>query len=169
MAESLIDGRSLLIWAVVALPVAVSMEWWARWLHRSVWHGVLWPIHRTHHRPAAQGWELNDVFPVLHAPPAMALMVQRHFTDPSLWREVLFGLGLGASLFGVAYVVIHDGFVHGRLPLGFLNRIRWLADVRRAHAEHHRSGSAPFGLFRGAAELADHRAQTLRLGPETRT
>ena len=141
-----------LVWFAVAIPVAMSMEWWARWMHDRAWHGPLWSLHRSHHKPSGPV-ELNDVFPVLHAPFAAALMIQRAAYAGEFWSEVAFGVGLGATLFGLAYVVVHDGFVHGRLPVAFLGRIPALVRIREAHALHHRHGREPYGLFLGATEV----------------
>jgi beta-carotene 3-hydroxylase len=46
-------------------------------------------------------------------------------------------------------VVVHDGLVHGRLPVGFLRRSAYLRRVVAAHRVHHARGGAPYGLFLG--------------------
>jgi beta-carotene 3-hydroxylase len=146
---------SVAIWIAVAFPVAATMELWAALLHGRVWHGVLWGVHRSHHRRRAGHFESNDLLSALHAPIAIALILYGCLGEPGALREVAFGAGLGMTLFGLAYVLVHDGLVHGRLPVGFLARVGYFARIRDAHLTHHtRGGREPFGLFLGPRELA---------------
>lgn len=136
----------------VALVVAVLMELWSRFLHGRVWHGVLFAVHRSHHEERHGHFEANDVLSVTHAPVAAALVIVgcvMHGTTGAVLR----GIGIGMTLFGVAYVIVHDGFVHGRLPVSWLARFRFFRRVRGAHRVHHRTGGAPYGLFAGTREL----------------
>lgn len=147
-------AEKVLVWIAAGVPVALLMEPWAALLHGRVWHGLLWRIHRSHHRRRRGRFEANDVLSGTHAPVAIALILYGCVGDPGLPRELAFGVGLGMSAFGVAYVVVHDGLVHGRLPVEFLARMAWLSRVREAHLEHHRAGAAgPYGLFLGPREL----------------
>ena len=66
------------------------------------------------------------------------------------------------AAFGVAYVIVHDGIVHGRLPVGFLRKIPVLESIRRAHRIHHADGLAPYGLFLGPQELAKNNPRLKR-------
>lgn len=137
---------------VVALVVAPLMELWSRFLHGRVWHGLLFSVHRSHHRARHGRFEKNDILSVTHAPIAAALVIvgcMRHGIDGAVMR----GVGIGMTLFGLAYVVVHDGFVHGRLPVEWLARFRFFRRVRGAHRVHHRTGGAPYGLFAGTREL----------------
>ena len=135
----------------------MAMEPWAACLHRWVWHSALWPVHRSHHRgrhdiaaPGGGGrWEANDALSLLHAPIAIACILYGCLAPPSAGRELLYGAGLGMTLFGAAYVLLHDGLAHGRLPVSGLLRWRFMRRVRMAHRIHHRTGGAPFGLFLG--------------------
>lgn len=145
---------SVAIWIAVALPVAAAMELWAALLHGRVWHGVLWGVHRSHHRRRVGPFESNDLLSALHAPIAIALILYGCLGEPGALREVAFGAGIGMTLFGLAYVLVHDGLVHGRLPVGWLGRVPYLARVRDAHLVHHTRGHAPFGLFLGLREIA---------------
>lgn len=136
----------------VALVVAAAMEPWARLLHGRVWHHALWRVHRSHHTRRSGRFEANDALSVTHAPVAAALiMVGCNLHGPI--AAALIGAGAGMTLFGFAYVVVHDGLVHGRLPVAFLARSAWLRRIRDAHAVHHARGRAPYGLFLGPREL----------------
>lgn len=144
-----------LIWLPVALVVAVWMDVWAALLHGLVWHRALWPIHRSHHLPRRGRYEKNDALSVLHAPIAIALILYGCQAEPGVVREIAFGVGIGMTLFGVSYFVVHDGLVHGRLPVAFLLRVGYLRRVVEAHRKHHEGsrGRPPYGLFFGPVEL----------------
>jgi beta-carotene 3-hydroxylase len=148
---------SALVWLPVATVVAVAMDFWAAFLHGCVWHRWLWFIHRSHHttRPGEVRLESNDALSVLHAPLAIALILVGCQASPGLPREIAFGVGVGMSAFGMAYLVVHDGLVHGRLPVRFLLRLRYFRGVANAHRVHHggTAGGAPFGFFAGVWEL----------------
>lgn len=149
-----------LIWLPIALVVAIAMEAWAALLHGRVWHRVLWKIHRSHHAKRPGRFEANDVLSVLHAPIAIALILYGCRAAPGFAREAAFGTGLGMTAFGLAYLVCHDGMVHGRLPVQRLLRWSYFQRVQDAHIEHHRRGRAPYGFFAGPWVLARLIAQT---------
>jgi hypothetical protein len=67
------------------------MEFWARWAHRALWHASLWHMHESHHRPRDGPFELNDVFAIVNAVPAMALLAFGFFN-----RGLVPGLCFGA-------------------------------------------------------------------------
>jgi beta-carotene 3-hydroxylase len=140
---------SIALWIAAALLTFAAMEGWAALLHGQVWHRVLWFMHRSHHRRRRGRFEKNDALSVLHAPIGAALVIYGCAGAPGLLRDLAFGVGIGMTLFGVAYVLVHDGLVHGRLPVSALGRIPYLARVRDAHLVHHRRGAAPYGLFLG--------------------
>lgn len=149
-----------LVWIPVALVVAVAMDVWAALLHGNVWHGWLWAIHRSHHAPHPGSGprprlEANDALSLLHAPLAIALIVVGCVAEPTVGREIAFGAGVGMSAFGLGYLIVHDGLCHGRLPVGFLLRLRMVRGIVRAHRVHHTgtAGGAPFGFFFGVREL----------------
>ena len=69
----------------------VGMEFWARWAHRALWHASLWHMHESHHRPRDGPFELNDVFAIVNAVPAMSLLAYGFFN-----RGLVPGLCFGA-------------------------------------------------------------------------
>jgi beta-carotene 3-hydroxylase len=148
---------SAAIWIPVTLVVAAAMELWAGLLHGRFWHGMLWPIHRSHHSKRRGRFETNDALSALHAPIAIAMILYGCVAEPGVLREVLFGTGIGMTMFGVAYLIFHDGFVHGRLPLRWLGKVPLFARIRDAHRVHHGCGMAPYGFFLGPQELAAQR------------
>ncbi|MDP9033940.1 MAG: sterol desaturase family protein [Myxococcota bacterium] len=154
--------RHAAIWLPIAATALLLMELWAALLHRRIWHRRLWPVHRTHHRSRTGRFETNDLLSALHAPVAVALVLYGCVGRSGAGRELLFGIGVGMSVFGAMYFVLHDGLVHGRLPVSGLLRLRWLRRIVRAHRVHHLSlrGGAPFGFFFGPWEL--RRVRTIK-------
>lgn len=140
---------------MIALAAFVAtfalMEGWAAALHRFAWHGPMWFVHQSHHQGTAVRrddgrWEWNDLLALSHAPPSMALIAWGVFGSGS-WAAPALGAGVGMTLFGACYVLIHDGFVHERLPLRTLRRWAPFERIRRAHLIHHAHNAAPYGLF----------------------
>lgn len=142
----------VLLGFAVALPVAAAMEPWARLLHGRVWHHALWRIHRSHHAHRSGRFEANDALSAAHAPIATVLIMMGCNMHGAA-AAVTIGIGAGMTAFGVSYVIVHDGLVHGRLPVAFLSRYGWLRRIRDAHRVHHARGAAPYGLFLGPREL----------------
>lgn len=135
-----------MVWAaILAVASMVAMEFWAAWVHRVVYHGALWSIHRSHHRARRKGYfESNDLFVLLHAVAAMALLV----AGPLLGSTALTGVGAGVTAYGVLYFLVHDGYIHGRLPLQWLDRFAFARRIKIAHEYHHTGDiHAHFGLF----------------------
>ncbi len=148
--------RDPLFW-LVSVAVACAMEFWARGLHDRLWHGPWWPAHRSHHVPRKGPFEFNDVFALMHASIAIVLIVGGFHANAGRASHVAIAVGYGMTAFGMAYFVVHDGFIHGRLPVGFLSRFGWLRRIRNAHNVHHRTDAAPYGLFLGPQELRQTR------------
>ncbi len=145
---------------LVFLAFAVAMEFWAMLLHGRLWHGPWWPAHRSHHRPRTGWFEANDVFAALHASIAISLIIGGCEQVFGAFSHACVAAGWGMTAFGVSYFLVHDGLIHGRLPIGFLGRVRWLRRIRNAHSVHHKLDAAPYGLFLGPWELRRSLAQT---------
>lgn len=158
---------SALVWIPTAIATAVLMDLWAMLLHGRVWHRWLWSVHASHHRARAGRFEANDLLSSLHAPIAVALIVhacESAKVAPSVFASIELGVGAGMTLFGVSYVLVHDGVVHRRLPVRLLRRAPLLRSVIRAHLVHHSGseGGVPYGLFFGPLELALHHRRRLK-------
>lgn len=70
------------------------------------------------------------MFAIMNAVPAIALILYG-FLTPTMSGSLCFGAGLGITLFGIAYMFVHDGLVH-----------RWAAAAAAAHTAQHSSLSA---------------------------
>ena len=157
----------------VVLAAFVVMEPVTYLTHRYVMHGLGRRLHRSHHRrwPERAGgepfFEANDAFPALFAGIVMVAMAVGFNVDG---LTVLLPITIGVTLYGVAYALVHDGYIHGRLPVpGRHPQLDRLAD---AHELHHRFGGEPYGMLvpivpasvRARAAAADTRRLT-RTGP----
>ncbi|KAL6952061.1 Phospholipase A2 crotoxin acid subunit CA [Sarracenia purpurea var. burkii] len=183
------------------------MEFWARWAHRALWHASLWHMHESHHKPREGPFELNDVFAIINAVPAIALLSygffhkgllpglcfgaslsslnclfvgvdffiseevighawQVHFLrflGEDLWSLAVAeesnpgDLGLGITVYGMAYMFVHDGLVHKRISVGPIADVPYFRKVAAAHQLHHsdKFKGVPYGLFLGPKELEE--------------
>nr|C3VEQ1.1 RecName: Full=Beta-carotene 3-hydroxylase, chloroplastic; Short=OgHYB; AltName: Full=Beta-carotene hydroxylase; Flags: Precursor [Oncidium hybrid cultivar]ACP27626.1 beta-carotene hydroxylase [Oncidium hybrid cultivar] len=140
----------------LAVGSAVGMEYWARWAHRALWHTSLWHMHESHHRPRDGPFELNDVFALINAFPAVALLAFGFF-HRGFFSGLCFGAGLGITLYGMAYMFVHDGLVHRRFPVGPIATVPYFQWVAAAHQIHHadKFNGVPYGLFLGHKELEE--------------
>ncbi|KAA8533679.1 hypothetical protein F0562_031196 [Nyssa sinensis] len=112
----------------LSVGAAVGMEFWARWAHRALWHASLWHMHESHHKPREGPFELNDVFAIINAVPAIALLSYGFF-HKGLVPGLCFGAGLGITVFGMAYMFVHDGLVHKRFPVGPIANVPYFRRV----------------------------------------
>lgn len=137
-----------------AWQTQVGMEYWARWAHEALWHDSLWSMHESHHRPRDGPFETNDVFAIINAIPAIALLAYGFF-HRGLVPGLCFGAGLGITVFGIAYMFVHDGLVHRRFPVGPIADVPYFQKVAAAHQLHHadKFKGVPYGLFLGPEEL----------------
>ncbi|KAI6702085.1 hypothetical protein NL676_011221 [Syzygium grande] len=140
----------------LSVGAAVGMEFWARWAHRELWHASLWHMHESHHQPREGPFELNDVFVIINAIPAIALL-SYGFLNRGLLPGLCFGAGLGTTMFGMAYMFVHDGLVHRRFPVGPIANVPYLRKVAAAHQIHHsdKFDGVPYGLFLGPKEVEE--------------
>jgi beta-carotene 3-hydroxylase len=129
---------------IVLLTIA-GMEVFSWCIHKYLFHGPLWFIHKTHHQERHSWFELNDLFSILFAAIALWLMwVARNTVDYRFW------IGAGISTYGTIYFIFHDWFIHNRFK-SFKTNNKYLLSIRRAHKIHHKSTeknpSEEFGLL----------------------
>ncbi|HMN04659.1 MAG: sterol desaturase family protein [Flavobacteriales bacterium] len=120
----------------IVLATFLAMEGVAWAMHRFVMHGFLWVLHRDHHqRDHDHVLERNDAFFLLFAVPSMLLFLLGALRGPGApWTWI----GLGILLYGIAYFLVHEVFIHQRIKwLRNTNSVYFLA-LRRAHKMHHK-------------------------------
>jgi beta-carotene 3-hydroxylase len=118
--------------AIFLLSIA-GMEAFSWLIHKYLFHGPLWFIHRTHHQQKHQWFELNDLFSLFFAVVALWLMWLGHLS-----LDYHFWIGAGVSTYGIIYFIFHDWFIHNRLR-SFKTNNKYLLNIRRAHKIHHKS------------------------------
>ena len=139
-----------LLYIAIVLLTAATMEFVAWAAHKYLMHGWLWSWHADHHKPHFEKegfFERNDLFFLVFAVPSAASYMLGSIYEIA-W---LFCIGIGISVYGLIYFVVHDVFIH--------RRFRWLDKldfwytraITRAHGAHHavttKDSGESFGLL----------------------
>lgn len=123
----------------------IVMECFLWFIHKYLFHGPLWFLHKSHHQKAKSFFEWNDLFALLFAMISLYLM----YADRKGFGYVFF-IGVGITLYGLIYFVVHDWFVHRRFKT-FKSNNTYLQAVRKAHKIHHKNrgkeNGKAFGLL----------------------
>src|SRR4051794_31912535 len=99
--------------AIVLLSFA-GMELVAWFSHKYIMHGLLWVLHKDHHKKVSGGFmEHNDFFFLIFAIPGLLCLVLGIRSNVNF----LFWIGMGITLYGMTYFVIHDIFIHQRFKI----------------------------------------------------
>lgn len=127
------------------LTTVAGMEALSWFIHKYLFHGPLWFIHESHHKPHSSWFELNDIFSVLFGSISLYLMwAGREPLNTGFW------IGAGISIYGIIYFVFHDWFIHNRFK-SFKTTNSYLLGIRKAHKIHHKSmdknSSEEYGLL----------------------
>ncbi len=129
---------------LIAVGGFVLMEPLTAATHRWVMHGVGEWFHRSHHRSVrTAGWERNDWFPVAFA----AIVMFGLWIGFNSSLTALVPLGVGVTLYGVTYALVHDGYIHRRIDPFGSRRIAVLDRLSAAHRIHHLYNAAPYGML----------------------
>lgn len=140
-------------WAylLIILVTYVGMEFVAWFTHKYVMHGFLWSWHEDHHLPHFEKegfWEKNDLFFIVFAIPSAASYMLGTFVPSLTW---LLFVGIGISLYGLTYFLIHDVYIHKRFKWFKHLDSNYSRSVLRAHGAHHakttKEGCEEFGLL----------------------
>ena len=131
---------------LIVVVAAVAMEGLAWLTHKYVMHAWGWRWHQSHHDPDASGFPWNDLFVLAPALAAAGLMwADDGACGPLMW------IGVGITLYGVLYLIVHEGLAHGRLRLAWRPRQPYVRRLVQAHRLHHavreRDGSVSFGFL----------------------
>jgi beta-carotene 3-hydroxylase len=115
--------------------------------HKFVMHGFLWYLHKDHHQiDHTKTLQKNDWFFMIFAFPGSGLILLNS-NDLSIG----FFIGLGISLYGLAYFIVHEIFIHQRIKIFRNTNSTYLKGIRRAHKVHHKSlqkeGGSCFGML----------------------
>lgn len=124
-----------LINILIVLAAFISMECIAWLTHKYVMHGFLWRLHRDHHKKDTYGFfEENDYFFLIFAIPGIAGLF---FGMMNNYNYLFYG-GLGITIYGFTYFLVHDVFIHQRFKLFRNAENAYFKAIRRAHKMHHK-------------------------------
>lgn len=125
---------------MIALNIAIViatfffMEFMAWFAHKYIMHGLMWTFHRDHHQVEPGWFERNDVFFLIFAVPSWLCIMfgMMNGNDFRLW------IGIGIAIYGVAYFMVHDIFIHRRFKILRNANHPYFIALRKAHKAHHK-------------------------------
>jgi beta-carotene 3-hydroxylase len=129
---------------VLVLVSFAAMEAVSYAAHRWVMHGrvgMAW--HRSHHLPAKDRFERNDLFPLCFSTVGVLLFGLASY-GPQV--QPLFWIGTGVTLYGALYLFVHEVYIHARVDLT-VPRNGYLDWLRTSHRIHHLFGGEPYGML----------------------
>ena len=126
---------TIFIWIVTISITFLIMEFVAWFSHKYIMHGFLWFLHKDHHKKNHKSWfERNALFFLQFAAISAIFVI--------LWGEFDFWFGLpiaiGIFLYGLAYFIVHDIFIHQRFKIFRNINNRYARGIRRGHKMHHK-------------------------------
>ena len=121
---------------ILTMVVAfIAMEVVAWFTHKYIMHGLLWVLHKDHHKKESPGFfEHNDFFFLVFALPGMVGL----FIGLKNGFNAFFWVGLGITIYGLAYFLVHDIFIHQRFKIFRNTDNSYFKAIRRAHKMHHK-------------------------------
>ena len=138
---------------VVAVLAFAAMELVSYAAHRWVMHGRGMVLHASHHAAPNGRFERNDMFPAGFALVGIGMFA---LTARGLLPGRVWWAAAGITVYGAAYLTVHEVFIHRRLPLPVPSTryMRWLRDSHRAH---HVDGGEPYGMLLPLMSARDRR------------
>ena len=121
--------------ALIIIATFFFMEFVAWFTHKYVMHGFGWYFHKDHHVPHKHPLEKNDVFFLVFAVPSCLLMV----FGITYSLDFLLMIGIGIAVYGFAYFMVHEVFIHRRLNWIKRSNNLYLRAIRKAHKVHHKN------------------------------
>lgn len=125
---------SIIINSLITISSFVIMEAVAWLTHKYVMHGFLWTLHKDHHAGKQGFFERNDAFFLIFATPGSLFSIFGALNN----YNYLFYIGLGITLYGLAYFLVHDIFIHQRFKIFRNANHIYFSALRRAHKMHHK-------------------------------
>lgn len=126
---------------MIALYIAITigtfffMEFVAWAAHKYVMHGFLWYLHKDHHQREPGFFEKNDAFFLIFAIPSATCFIVGSALEG--WLPLFF-VGVGIALYGIAYFLVHDIFIHQRFKILRRSNHPYFRAIRKAHKVHHK-------------------------------
>ncbi len=124
-----------MFFALIVIFTFFFMEFIAWFTHKFIMHGFLWNLHEDHHtKNPTSFFEKNDYFFVIFAVPGMACIFLGSFFPIPL----VLPIGVGITVYGMAYFLVHDIFIHQRFKIFRNTDNIYFKAIRRAHKIHHK-------------------------------
>ena len=121
--------------SLIVLSSFLCMEAVAWLTHKYIMHGLLWTLHKDHHKKESSGFfEHNDYFFLIFAMPGilgLLIGMQQNLNH-------FFWIGLGITFYGLTYFFVHDIFIHQRFKFIRNTESKYFKAIRRAHKVHHK-------------------------------
>jgi beta-carotene 3-hydroxylase len=132
---------------LVVVGTFLVMEFVAWFAHKYIMHGFLWFLHKDHHQKEPGFFEKNDAFFLIFAIPSALMFVLGSING----IDFKFFIGIGIALYGFAYFLVHEVFIHRRFRWFGRGGNRYFKAVQRAHHVHHshltKEGGENFGML----------------------
>ncbi len=126
---------NIFIYILVTIAAFAGMEVIAWFTHKYIMHGLLWRLHKDHHNKESKGFfEHNDFFFLIFAIPGVICLL----VGMRQGYNFIFWIGMGITLYGLAYFLVHDIFIHQRFKIFRNTNNRYFKAIRRAHKVHHK-------------------------------
>ena len=123
---------SNLITTVISFIAMEAVAWIA---HKYLMHGLLWHLHEDHHKKNPNSFfEKNDYFFLIFAIPGIICLSVGIYSS----AHYLIYIGFGITIYGIAYFLVHDIFIHQRFKILRNSNNFYLRAIRRAHKMHHK-------------------------------
>lgn len=125
---------------VLTLSIIITffiMEGVAWGMHKYIMHGFFWNLHEDHHNKKKKPhsfFERNDSFFLFFS----VLAASSFISSSLIGSTILLGMGIGISIYGAVYFVVHDLFIHQRVKIWRNTKNPYLLALRRGHKMHHK-------------------------------
>ena len=143
--------NTVLLYTLITIGTFLFMEFVAWSAHKYVMHGWLWSWHEDHHKPKYEKtgfFEKNDLFFVVFAVPSMICYLIGGLFEG---YEPFLYVGIGISIYGLVYFLIHDVYIHQRFKWFRQLDGKYSRAILRAHGAHHakhtKEDGESFGLL----------------------
>ncbi len=138
------------VYTLITIASVLAMEFVAWSAHKYLMHGFLWSWHEDHHKPHENDgfFEKNDRFFLVFAVPSFLCYLFGGLYDQ--YFPLLF-VGIGISIYGLIYFLIHDVYIHQRFKWFRQLDSKYSKAILRAHGAHHakqeKEDGESFGLL----------------------
>ena len=141
---------TVVLYILITITSVILMEFVAWSAHKYLMHGALWTWHEDHHKPHEKTgfFEKNDRFFLVFAIPSAICYILG--TAVPILFPLLF-VGIGISIYGFIYFLIHDVYIHQRFKWFRQLDSKYSRAILRAHGDHHskqtKEDCTSFGLL----------------------